>query len=107
VEQDASGSDLKVFVQLIDTYGAEVVIDIVDRLSSEEAAEVVVSTAHKAKGREWASVRIASDFPEPRRSHNGQPAEVPRADAMLAYVAVTRARQALDPQGLAWVDEWL
>jgi hypothetical protein len=36
VEQDASGSDLKVFVQLIDTYGAEVVIDIVDRLSPEE-----------------------------------------------------------------------
>jgi UvrD-like helicase C-terminal domain len=107
VEQDASGSDLKVFVQLIDTYGAEVVIDIVDRLSPEEAAETVVSTAHKAKGREWASVRIASDFPEPRRSHNGQSAEVPRADAMLAYVAVTRARQALDPQGLAWVDGWL
>jgi AAA domain/UvrD-like helicase C-terminal domain len=107
VEQDASGSDLKVFVQLIDTYGAEVVIDIIDRLSPEKTAEVVVSTAHKAKGREWASVRIASDFPEPRRSHNGQPAQMPRADAMLAYVAVTRARQALDPQGLAWVDQWL
>ncbi len=107
VEQDASGSDLKVFVQLIDTYGAEVVIDIVDRLSPEEAAETVVSTAHKAKGREWPIVRIADDFPEPRRRHNGQPAQVPRPDAMLAYVAVTRARQALDPQGLAWVDQWL
>jgi hypothetical protein len=82
VEQDAGGSDLKVFVQLIDTYGPEVVIDIIDRLSREEAAEVVVSTAHKAKGREWASVRIAADFPEPR---NGTaPAQVPRADAMLA-----------------------
>ena len=105
VEQDASGSDLKVFVQLIDTYGAEVVIDIVDRLSPEEAAEMVVSTAHKAKGREWATVRIAGDFPEPRHSHNGQPAQVPRADAMLAYVAATRARQALDPQGLFWVNQ--
>jgi UvrD-like helicase C-terminal domain len=107
VEQDASGSDLKVFVQLIDTYGPEVVIDIVDRLSPEEAAETVVSTAHKAKGREWPTVRIAGDFPEPRRSHNGQPAQVPRADAMLAYVAVTRARQVLDPEGLAWVEGWL
>ena len=107
VEQDAGGSDLKVFVQLIDTYGPEVVIDIVDRLSPEEAAEVVVSTAHKAKGREWPTVRIAGDFPEPRRSHNGQPAQVPRADAMLAYVAVTRARQVLDPEGLAWVEGWL
>jgi heme oxygenase len=107
VEQDASGSDLKVFVQLIDTYGPEVVVDIVDRLSAEEAAETVVSTAHKAKGREWPTVRIASDFPEPRRSQNGQPAQVPRADAMLAYVAVTRARHTLDPQGLAWVEAWL
>jgi hypothetical protein len=107
VEQDAGGSDLKVFVQLIDTYGAEVVIDIVDRLSPEEVAETVVSTAHKAKGREWATVRIAGDFPKPRRNYNGQPAEVPRADAMLAYVAVSRARQALDPQGLAWVEQWL
>jgi superfamily I DNA/RNA helicase len=67
----------------------------------------VVSTAHKAKGREWPTVRIACDFPEPRRSHNGQPAQVPRADAMLAYVAVTRARQVLDPEGLAWVEGWL
>ena len=107
VEQDASGSDLKVFVQLIDTYGPEVVIDIMDRLSPEEAAEVVVSTAHKAKGREWLAVRVAADFPEPRRSHNGQPAQVPRADAMLAYVAVTRARRTLDPEGLAWVESWL
>jgi superfamily I DNA/RNA helicase len=81
-----------------------VVIDIMDRLSPEEAAEVVVSTAHKAKGREWPAVRIAADFPEPRCSHNGQPTQVPRADAMLAYVAVTRARHILDPQGLAWVD---
>jgi hypothetical protein len=46
-------------------------------------------------------------LPEPRRSHNGQPAQVPRADAMLAYVAVTRARHTLDPQGLAWVEGWL
>ena len=34
-------------------------------------------------------------------------AQVPRADAMLAYVAVTRARQVLDPEGLAWVEGWL
>jgi hypothetical protein len=32
---------------------------------------------------------------------------VPRADAMLAYVAVTRARLALDAQALAWVEAWL
>jgi hypothetical protein len=103
VAQDASGSDLKTFVQLIDSYGPDVVIEVMDRLVGEQAAEVVVSTAHKAKGREWPQVRIAPDFREPK----GEDTPIPQADAMLAYVAVTRARQALDPDGLAWVDRWL
>jgi hypothetical protein len=103
VAQDASGSDLKVFVQLIDSYGPDMVIDTMDRLVPERDAEVVVSTAHKAKGREWPRVRIADDFREPK----GEDTPIPRAEAMLAYVAVTRARQQLDPDGLAWIDRWL
>jgi hypothetical protein len=103
VAQDASGSDLKTFVQLIDGYGPETVIEVMDRLVSEQAAEVVVSTAHKAKGREWPSVRIAPDFHQPK----GEDTPIPQAEAMLAYVAVTRARLTLDPDGLAWVDRWL
>ncbi len=103
VAQDASGSDLKTFVQLIDSYGPDVVIEVMDRLVPEQAAQVVVSTAHKAKGREWPSVRIASDFHQPK----GEDTPIPQAEAMLAYVAVTRARLALDPDGLAWVDRWL
>ena len=31
---------------------------------------------------------------------------IPRADAMLAYVAVTRARGLLDRGGLAWIDHY-
>jgi superfamily I DNA/RNA helicase len=103
VAQDASGSDLKVFVQLIDAYGPDMVIDTMDRLVPEPHAQVVVSTAHKAKGREWPSVRIATDFREPK----GEDTPIPSAEAMLAYVAVTRARLVLDPDGLAWVDRWL
>ncbi len=103
VAQDASGSDLKVFVQLIDSYGPDVVIDTMDRLVPEQAAQVIVSTAHKAKGREWLRVRIADDFHQPK----SEDTPIPPAEAMLAYVAVTRARLALDPDGLAWVDRWL
>jgi superfamily I DNA/RNA helicase len=103
VAQDASGSDLKTFVQLIDAYGPEMVIEVMDRLVPEQAAQVVVSTAHKAKGREWPSVRIATDFHQPK----DEDTPIPQAEAMLAYVAVTRARQVLDPDGLAWVDRWL
>src|SRR6266540_2697456 len=37
----------------------DVVIDTMDRLVPEQAAQVVVSTAHKAKGREWPRVGSA------------------------------------------------
>jgi superfamily I DNA/RNA helicase len=103
-EWDPSGSDLKVFVNLIDTYGPEAVIATMDRLADEREADLIVSTAHKAKGREWDRVRIASDFHEPRRDDEKG---VPRAEAMLAYVAITRARIVLDRAGLSWVDTWV
>mgnify|MGYP006205757721 CR=1 FL=1 len=32
---------------------------------------------------------------------------MPRGEAMLAYVAVTRAKQALDRGGLPWIDDQL
>lgn len=60
----------------------------------------VVSTAHKAKGREWESVLIADDFAEP----TGE--DLPRVDAMLGYVAVTRARLRLDRGSLTWIDRF-
>jgi hypothetical protein len=53
VENDTAGQDLRSLVQLVDAHGPEAVIHAVERLSDERRAEVVVSTAHKAKGREW------------------------------------------------------
>jgi len=109
VNHDPSGSDLAVFVQLIDTYGAETVIAMTGRLRDEKDAGVVVSTAHKVKGREWDSVRIGTDFREPARDpeHAEETPAVPDELAMLAYVAVTRPRLTLDREGLAWVDKYL
>lgn len=109
VEKDPSGSDLAVFVQLVDDYGADAVIAMTDKLSDEKDARVVVSTAHKVKGREWDSVRIGGDFKEPAGDPKRpeEPPVVPDDLAMLAYVAVTRARLTLDRGGLAWVDNYL
>lgn len=103
VEQDQGGADLKVFVRLVDNHGAEVVIDTMDHLADESQADTIVSTAHKAKGREWPSVRIAPDFD----SDAGVEEPVDPAEAMLAYVAVTRAQHLLDRGGLAWIDRAL
>jgi superfamily I DNA/RNA helicase len=70
---------------------------------------VTVSTAHKAKGREWANVRIAADFTPPedsdQKDDNGHPVpgSIDDAEARLAYVAVTRTRSCLDLGGLSWI----
>ncbi|GAA2327403.1 UvrD-helicase domain-containing protein [Dactylosporangium salmoneum] len=106
VMQDSAGSDLQVAVGLIEKYKPEGVLQILEQLVDEHHADVVLSTAHKAKGREWSKVRIADDFREPRRSEDNPDPELPRADAMLAYVAVTRAQLVLDRHGLEWVDRW-
>lgn len=100
VEGDEAGRDLKPFVDLIDAHGADDIIAAVDSLVDEKRCDTTVSTAHKSKGREWDSVAIATDFAEPIGR-----GEIPKNDAMLGYVAVTRARRQLDRTGLAWIDK--
>lgn len=100
-----SGSDLRTFVKMIDQSGPGRVLAIAGQLVEEAGAEVVTSTVHKAKGREWPRVLIGSDFPQPGDvKPDGSEVEFTRDDAMLAYVAVTRGREQLDPGGLAFID---
>ena len=104
--QDDAGSDLKVFVKLIDEYGVQTVMDVANKAVDEKYANVIVSTAHKSKGREWSSVRIAGDFREPV-NEDGTPSDPIKAECNLAYVSVTRAKDQLDRGGLAWVDNYI
>lgn len=90
VEQDPQGDDLKLLVKLIDEYGIDVIVQALDGMIAERAADVVVSTAHKAKGREWDVVRLAPDFQEPG---DGDGVD---GEWRLLYVAATRARRVLD-----------
>lgn len=60
--------------------------------------DTTVSTAHRAKGREWRSVRLAADWSWlPLVTDDGW---VNHEEANVAYVAVTRAIEALDPAAL-------
>ncbi|WP_327389203.1 UvrD-helicase domain-containing protein [Streptomyces microflavus] len=108
---DPAGRDLQPLVDLVDTHGTDAILNAVYRLDPESAAHVTVSTAHKSKGREWASVKIADDFTPPRdtdkKDANGRPVPAPidEAEARLAYVAVTRARRRLDLGGLSWIHD--
>jgi hypothetical protein len=107
---DPAGRDLQPFVDLVDTHGPDAILAAVEELTDEVTADVTVSTAHKAKGREWHAVKIAEDFPEPKDTdqHDSEGRPIPEpvnaTDARLAYVAVTRARSRLDLGGLAWIE---
>jgi len=61
-EKEPDGSDLRTLVQLINQYEPRVLVRVIDQLADERDSDLIVSTAHKAKGRQWARVRIANDF---------------------------------------------
>jgi hypothetical protein len=90
VAQDPQGSELALLVTLLDEYGSQIVIDALDGTVAAAAADVIVSTAHKAKGREWDSVALTGDY---YGDEDGPPDD---AELRLLYVAATRARLALD-----------
>ncbi|WP_329240776.1 UvrD-helicase domain-containing protein [Streptomyces sp. NBC_01478] len=108
---DPAGRDLQPLVDLVDTHGTDAILAAVARLVPEQHAQVTVSTAHKAKGREWPRVKIADDFTPPRDTDQQDaegravPGPIDDADARLAYVAVTRARSRLDLGGLSWIHD--
>lgn len=90
VADDPSSSDLALRVRLCVLYGADAIIDALSATVPEQTpGALVLSTAHRAKGREWPVVRLGSDFSADRAA--GSPDE-----GRLAYVAVTRARSVLD-----------
>ncbi|MGO1851837.1 MAG: UvrD-helicase domain-containing protein [Microbacteriaceae bacterium] len=99
--------ELAPVIKLVDSVGAQRVIDAIDACVPQEHADVTVSTAHVAKGLEWDTVRIANDFfPPGVDSDTGEPNPISLETARLVYVAVTRARVALDIRGVLWARTW-
>jgi superfamily I DNA/RNA helicase len=95
------GESIKSFVQLVEQHGESKLWPAVKNVHDDErSADVVLSTAHKAKGREWDSVRLAADFASSRTDADQA---VNEAETRLFYVAMTRAKEilAVDPTLLA------
>jgi antirestriction protein ArdC/DNA polymerase III epsilon subunit-like protein len=63
-----------------------------------------VITAHKSKGKEWDRVKLHDDFKQPELNDEGE-MELPDAEERrISYVAVTRAKKALDiGDNLKWI----
>jgi len=92
-EESADAAEIGSMVRLVESYGVGPLVNALRGCVTEKKCNVFVSTAHKAKGRQWETVRIAGDF-----RHRD---DMDTGDLRLAYVAVTRARQALD------ISQWL
>ena len=91
--ENEEGEDIRSFVQMVEKHGASRIWDALQSLHADEAsADVILSTAHKAKGREWRSVRLAADFASSRAATDREQNE---SETRLFYVAMTRAREVL------------
>ncbi|MEQ1594692.1 MAG: UvrD-helicase domain-containing protein [Casimicrobium sp.] len=94
-EDETNGAHaLRTLVRMVTSFGAQALLDSLGRAEpTEETAEFVLSTAHKAKGREWNRVRLASDF----RIASDDPGQLGLPEELrLFYVAATRAKQLLE-----------
>jgi hypothetical protein len=99
--QEEEDESLRTFVQLVERFGELRLLWAMGRVTRyENQAGVIISTAHKAKGREWDSVRLSQDFASSRPD---RPATLDDAECRLFYVAMTRAKRHLDvsPETLA------
>ncbi|MER8734241.1 UvrD-helicase domain-containing protein [Mesorhizobium sp. M1227] len=94
------GEQLAMFVNLVQSKGEKRLLWALNRSFDEGEADIVVSTAHKAKGREWRNVRLMDDFLKTREARS--PAEQAAkeqhdaAELRLFYVAVTRAKEVIE-----------
>ncbi len=104
---------IKMLYGIVEDNGIPALNDLVDRLiasgdkGDNRTPDIIVTTAHKAKGMEWDKVKIGADFRGPRIDKDTGEVIMPSPEEMrLAYVAVTRAQKELDPGSLAWVYDY-
>jgi superfamily I DNA/RNA helicase len=107
--ESGQGADLRTLASLTVDYGASRLSGWLEAASrtTEEEADVYISTAHRAKGREWDNVLLTDDFLD--TDSDGWQEE----SANLLYVAVTRAKKNLDlskctaaQKALGSFDDW-
>jgi ATP-dependent exoDNAse (exonuclease V) beta subunit len=101
VEQEHD-EGLRLLVKLVNQYGEERLLQALRScVDSEDKAQIIASTAHKAKGCEWDVVQIDRDFdsvftaPE-RPEEPGMTKRDLDAEGRLFYVAMTRAKSAVE-----------
>jgi superfamily I DNA/RNA helicase len=101
VEQEQD-QGLRLLVKLVTQYGEERLLQALRScVDSEDKAQIIVSTAHKAKGCEWDVVQIDRDFDAAfMKQENSEDSDNPKwdldAEGRLFYVAMTRCKSAVE-----------
>jgi len=85
-------AELRRMVKIVNTGKAGFYLSKIDSLKKKDNADVILTTAHKSKGREWDQVVMANDFPEA-----DEDGTLPEQERNLMYVAATRAVKHLNP----------
>lgn len=93
---DGEADNLMTLVNLVRTHGERHLMWALRRTEADEnSADVVISTAFKAKGREWDKVRLTNDFLPSLSQAEGETVIDP-GEARVFYVALTRGRLAVE-----------
>ncbi|MFZ2800837.1 MAG: UvrD-helicase domain-containing protein [Syntrophorhabdus sp.] len=92
--------ELKSRIRLIERYknGIPLLIHrIREAAVSQDKADIILVSGHRAKGLEFPSVKLSNDFVKLVRKHElVDPEDVDPQDINLAYVAITRAQRNLE-----------
>jgi superfamily I DNA/RNA helicase len=93
----AEGGMLRALVNQVQEHGEDRMLRALGSCEATEAtSQVVCSTAHRSKGREWDNVRLDRDFEagfaRAERQHSNDARAALAPEARLFYVALTRAR---------------
>jgi superfamily I DNA/RNA helicase len=92
------GADLAPLVKLLSLWSADELLEalrLVQHVTQEEA-DVSICTVHKAKGREFPTVKLADDFAFPESDHGKSKIPFSAEEARIFYVGITRAQFGLD-----------
>lgn len=93
-EADYEGGELARVVSIIESKQHDRIIALIKEHENCDNPDVILTTAHKAKGREWDIVVLANDFPSPL-DQDGRYIGLSPEETNLLYVAVTRAKKKL------------
>jgi len=100
-EEPQDAGTLVPLVKAVDTHGTQAILNMTRMLVDErrQQPDVTVSTAHKAKGRQWTKVQIGGDFPQPKEDGG----TLGKEELRLAYVAITRGMEQVGRGSLSWI----